>query len=116
MKIEEKTIDEVGRQIVGLMNEHNDRLNRAFSKNGQEIEATFKVVIKSESPAMDVKTDISYLPEPKVKDSAHGRISPLPLFDENPFDRRTRLHTLWMIKGGARAMGSFDAWRVRVAA
>lgn len=99
MQINQATREEVSRQVVGLMADHEKGLQSAFSANGQEVEATFKVVIKSENPAMDVKTDISFLPYPKVKDSAHGRVSPMPLFDENPHDRRTRIHTKFMVHG-----------------
>lgn len=116
MKIDDKVIGEVERQVGGLMDDHRDRIQRSYELNGQEIEMAFKVTIKSENPAMDIKTDISYLPVPKVKDSAHGRVTPLPLFDvvENQHDRRTRLHTLWMIQGGEVVKGKFDNYLKRL--
>ena len=63
------------------MKDDESRINVAFGKNGLELDIAFKVVIKSENPSMAVNVDMSYLPEPKIKESASGRITPMPLFD-----------------------------------
>jgi hypothetical protein len=111
VKVDEKVREEVERQVGGLMSDHGDRIQKAFDLNGQKLELSFKVEIKKDDLVMEVDTNISYLPVPKVKDSASGRVAPLPLFDavkENPHDRRTRLHTLWMIQGGEIPKGKFE--------
>jgi hypothetical protein len=115
MEIDENIRQEISRQVVGLMKDHAGRIQNAFNLNGQELEITFKIGVESEPPAMEVKTAIAYLPQPKITDSAHGRVSPMPLFDENKFDRRTRLHCLWMIAGGKKVKGDFEAYLLKAA-
>jgi hypothetical protein len=115
LKIDENTFMLISKQVDGLLMEHEKELQRAFDLAGQELDVAFKTTMKSENPTIDVKTEISWLPQPKAKDSAHGRVSPMPLFEENKFDKRTRLHCLWMIGGGMLAKGDFEDYLKRAA-
>jgi len=81
MKVDEKVREEVERLVGGLMADHGDRIQKAFDLNGQKIELSFKATIEEDVTAVLVDVDISYLPVPKVKDSASGSVAPMPLFD-----------------------------------
>jgi hypothetical protein len=108
MRIGLSTAKEVARQIEGLIQYHEADINKAYVKCGEEdLAIAFKTKIKPAGNALSITTEISFTVE-KLKDSASGRVSELPLFEENLHDRRTRQHVRWMVLGGEKKKGDFE--------
>lgn len=106
-KIGDNTIQKVAAQVQGLMEHHRNALNLAMIKSDKDLSVSFTSTIKPNGSGFEISTAISFTVE-KLKDSSTGKSIEGPgLFDEDPHDRRCRLHTTWMIDGGLLANGSF---------
>lgn len=115
MRIGESTFNEVSRQVAGLMRDNQASIHKAYLNCGDEdLAVSFKTKIKPIGDALSINTEISFTVE-KLKDTASGRADDMPLFAENPHDRRTRLHTRWMVLGGKKVKGDFEEYLKKAA-
>jgi len=107
MRIGESAFNEVSRQVAGLMRDNQNSLHKAWVNCADEdLSIAFKVKIKPLGDKLFINTEISFTVE-KLKDTASGRADDMPLFEENPHDKRCRIHTRWMVLGGEKKKGAF---------
>jgi len=66
--IGDKTVNHISEQITGLLNDHLERINMAFLKGEGALKVSLKVEVHGSGSRIKHETEISYYPEPQVKD------------------------------------------------
>ena len=74
MNIGDKTIEECGKLIGGLLSEHKTELNDAYLKADDALDVSLKLKISPDDNGNKVKADISFVAE-KIKDSASVHVN-----------------------------------------